>query len=128
MMAPAALRQLLRLAEARKASDLARLDALMVARRAVEAEIVEARATAVADLTAIEGLPMEQRAIRLIWADQRAKAGVIRREALDAEIAAARAAAVQSLGKHEALGKLVEKADRDAGLARVARKERETPG
>lgn len=126
-MTPAMLRQLLRIAEARKVGDLARLDALMVASRACEAEISEAALTAARDTLAGIETPMAQRALRLAWADQRIAAARRRLAALGLEVAAARAAAIRSLGKHQALEKLVEKAERDAALVRAARNEREAP-
>ena len=58
---------------------------------------------------------------------RRMRAARRRRGELAARIRAARAEAVQSLGKHEALEALVERADRAAAQLRIARAEREAP-
>ncbi len=126
-MTPAQLRELIRLAEARKAGDLARLDALLTEARACEAEIEDAGRTAVEDLAAAAEMPMAQLALRQVWADQRVAQARRRLATLAPRVAAARAAAVQSLGKHAALEKLVDHADRAAAHTRAARAERDAP-
>ncbi len=125
-MTPAALRDLRRLMDARKARDLARLDRLMSEDRRLEGEIAALAATGARDLA--EGaLPLAEQGRRLAWAAARARAAELRRRALAGEIRAARAAAVQSLGKHEALGHLSDRADRETAQRRAARAEREAP-
>lgn len=127
-MGPAELAALARLAEARRAGALARLDALMAEMRACEAEIAERRSTATRDLAeGGEGLPLAQQALRLTWAEQRIAQARRRLAVLAPEIAAARAAAVQALGKHEALEKLTERAELDALRLRITRAERDAP-
>jgi hypothetical protein len=124
---PARLRELAGLVEARKARDLARLEALIAEDRRLEAEIAHLSGTAARDLETGIAVPLAQQAVRQSWADQRIRAARRRRAELAAGIRAARAAAVQSLGKHESLGSLVARADRVAALANAARAEREAP-
>ncbi len=125
-MTPAALRDLLRLMEARKARDLASLDRLLSEDRRLAAEIATLATTGRRDLA--EGpLPLAEQGRRLAWAAACIRAAEHRRRALAAEIRAARSAAVQSLGKHEALGQLATRADRTARQVRDARAEREAP-
>ncbi|WP_299131848.1 hypothetical protein [uncultured Amaricoccus sp.] len=126
-MTPARLRELLRLAEARKSGNLARLDALLAEVRACEAEIEDAARTVVQDLAAAAEMPMAQLALRQIWADQRVAQARRRMAALEPRVAEARATALQSLGKHAALEKLIDHADRDAAQVRAARAERDAP-
>jgi hypothetical protein len=114
------------LVDARKVRDLARLDRLLTEDRRLEAEIAALAATPSRDLA--EGpLPLAEQGRRLAWAAARIRAAERRRRALAAEIRIARAEAVQSLGKHEALGHLADRADRTALRAREARAEREAP-
>jgi hypothetical protein len=124
---PTALRQLMQLAEARKARDLARLDRLLVEDRRLAAEVAELAGTAARDLAEDVALPLAQQGLRLAWADQRIRAAERRRAELAAGIGAARAEAAQSLGKHRALEHLVERAERAALQVRAARAEREAP-
>ncbi|HRO10634.1 hypothetical protein [Amaricoccus sp.] len=126
-MTPAALRRLAGLAEARRARDLARLDALLSRDRTLAAEIAALATTLSREAKSGAPLPPAQQALRETWVDQRIRAARRQRAALAPAIAAARAQAVQSLGKHEALGKLVERADDDARHQRDARTEREAP-
>ncbi|MER2509730.1 MAG: hypothetical protein ABTQ27_13390, partial [Amaricoccus sp.] len=90
-MTPARLRELLRLAEARKSGNLARLDALLAEVRACEAEIEDAARTVVQDLAAAAEMPMAQLALRQIWADQRVAQARRRMGALGPRVAEARA-------------------------------------
>jgi hypothetical protein len=123
---PAALRELMRLMDARKARDLARLDRLLTEDRRLAEEIAALAATGTRDLA--EGpLPLAEQGRRLAWAAARGRAAARRREALAAEIRAARAEAVQSLGKQKALEHLTDRADRDVLERRAARAEREAP-
>jgi len=124
---PAALRQLMLLAEARRARDLARLDALLAEDRRLVAEIAELGRTAVLDAAADQALPPDRQGLRLIWADQRIRAARLRQAALALTIRQARTAAAQSLGKHSSLETLVERAERAALLVRAAKAEREAP-
>lgn len=125
-MTPAALRELMRLMDARKARDLARLDRLLTEDRRLEAEIAALAATGSRDLA--EGpLPLPEQGRRLAWAAARIRAAERRRRELAAEIRAARAEAVQSLGKHRALEHLTDRADLDVVQRRTARAEREAP-
>jgi hypothetical protein len=125
-MTPAALRQLLGLIEARKARDLAQLDRLLGEDRRLAAEIAELASTAARDLADGE-LPPGRQGVRLAWADQRIRAARRRRAELAQAIRAARAAAARSLGKHQALEHLTDRADRAALHLRAARAEREAP-
>ena len=124
-MTPAALRQLMSLIEARKARDLATLDRLLAEDRRLAAEIGELRRTSARDAASVETLPLERQALRLAWADLRIRAARLRQAALAEAIRAARAAAAQSFGKYRSLETLVDRADRTALQARVARVERE---
>lgn len=127
-MTPAMLRQLLALTEARKACALAQFDALLAEDRRLVAEIAEMGGVALRDMAeAAASTPFAQQALRQAWADQRRAQATRRRSALAGELQAARAAAARSLGKHEALARLVEAAERAARLARAARAEREAP-
>jgi hypothetical protein len=124
-MTPAALRQLTRLAEARKARDLARLEGLLIRERQLAAEISALSGTLARDLATGIALPPAQQALRLAWVAQRIRAAERQRTALAAGFVAARAEAVQSLGKHRALEHLVERGDRIAFQHDLARAERE---
>ena len=126
-MTPAKLRELAGLVEARKARDLARLDALLAEDRRLAAEIAGLMGTAARDLATGIALPLPQQALRQAWADQRIRAAHRRRAELIPAIRAARAEALQSLGKHRALENLVERADRTAARLAAARTEREAP-
>jgi dihydrodipicolinate synthase/N-acetylneuraminate lyase len=118
------LRRLGRLAEVRKARDLARLEALMNRDRALEQEIRTLGATGSLDLASgFAALPPAQQGLRQAWATHRIAQARKLRTALAPEIAAARAAATTSLGKHEALGTLAERAEREAAAARASRAE-----
>ena len=120
------LRRLGRLAEVRKARDLARLEALMNRDRALEQEIRTLGATGSLDLASgFAALPPAQQGLRQAWATHRITGARKARAALAPEIAAARAAATVSLGKHEALGTLAERAEREAAALRAARAEAE---
>jgi hypothetical protein len=117
----------MQLAEARKARDLARLDRVLAEDRRLVAEIAELGRTAARDMAADAALPLARQGLRLAWADRRIAAARRRRGELAAEIRAARAEAAQSLGKHQALGHLAERAERAALQLRAARAEREAP-
>ncbi len=123
-----ALTGLLRLAEARRSGDLARLEALLAEERALERERLAAGATPRLDLAdGAAQTPFAQQALRLAWAQARLERVLRRRAELAVEIAAARAQAAQSLGRHEALEHLRERAADHERRARDARVERETP-
>jgi hypothetical protein len=118
---PAALGRLAGLVEARKARDLARLEALLADDRQILQTIAALAETAARDLSEASDLPLPQQALRARWADARISAARVRRVELAAAIRAARAAAVQSLGKHRALEDLVERGIRDLRRTRAAR-------
>lgn len=124
------LRQLLQVAEARKNRDLAHLDALNARARACEAEAREAVRLCAADMAdaAHAHLPLAFQGLRMAYADHRVAEAESRRKALAPEIEAARAAASESLGKHAALERLVEEAERGRSQLRAARAERDAPG
>ena len=125
-MTSAALTDLLRLMDARKARDLARLDRLLTEDRRLAEDIAALAATGSRDLA--EGaLPLAQQGRRLAWAAARIQAAENRRRQLAGEIREARAEAVQSLGKHKALAHLTDRAVRAAVQRREARAEREGP-
>ena len=126
-MTPAALRDLLRLMDARKARDLARLDRLLTEDRRLADEIATLAATPGRDMADGPPLPLPEQGRRLAWAVARIRAAEQRRRALAAEIRAARADAVQGLGKHKALEHLAARAERTAAQQREARAEREAP-
>lgn len=118
------LRRLGKLAEVRKARDLARLETLMNRDRALEQEIRVLGATGSLDLASgFAALPPAQQGLRQAWATHRIAQARKARAALAPEIAAARAAATRSLGKHEALGTLAGRAEREAAAIRAARAE-----
>ena len=84
--------------------------------------------TAARDLAEGAALPLAQQGLRQAWADRGIAGGPAAAGASSSpRIRAARAEAVQSLGKHEALEALVERADRAAAQLRIARAEREGP-
>ena len=117
-MTPAALRDLLRLMDARKARDLARLDRLLTEDRRLAEDIAALAATASRDraegpLAARRAGPPPRLAAARIRAAERRRAPARRR------IRAARAEAVQSLGKHKALEHLTDRADRAAAHQRA---------
>jgi hypothetical protein len=121
------LRRLAGLLEARKARDLARLEALIAEDRRLEAEIAGLAGTVARDLETGIAVPLAQQALRQAWADQRIRAARRRRAEIAALIRDARAAAARSLGKHESLESLVARADRAALQLSAARAEREAP-
>lgn len=126
-MTPDALRQLAALAEARRSRDLAVLDALLMEDRRLAAEILEVAAAPARDLAegGIAIAPIAQQALRFAWLEQRIAALRRRRAELAPRIAQARAAATRSLGKHQALEHLTERAEVAAERRREARSERE---
>jgi hypothetical protein len=124
---PAKLRELVRLAEARRARDLSRLDRLLAEERRLAAEIADLAGIAARDMAADAALPLAQQGLRLAWADARIAAARRRRTEVAAAVREARAAAAQSLGKHHALEHLTERAERAASQLRAARAEREAP-
>jgi hypothetical protein len=126
-MTPAGLAALLRLMEARRSRDLARLDRLLAEERALADEIAALAALPARDLAEDPAQSPAQQARRLAWAAQRIRLAERRRAALADAIRAARAAAAQSLGKHKSLEMLADRAGRAALLARDARAEREAP-
>ena len=113
-----------RLAEVRKARDLARLEALMNRDRALEREIRTLGATGSLDLASgFAALPPGRQGVRQAWAAHRIAEARKARAALAPEIAAARAAAATSLGKHEALGALADRTEREVAATRASRAE-----
>jgi hypothetical protein len=107
----AALRDLAALAQARRARDLARLEALIAEARGLEDEIAALADTEARDMA--EGqVPFAVMGMRLAWAEAAIAAKRRRIAALAVEIAGVRAEARVSLGKHEALAALLAKADR----------------
>lgn len=128
-MTPAMLRELLRIAEARKARDLAVLEGLLAQDRALEEEIADLAGTHARDWAdgAAGLVPLAQQGLRLAWADARIAQAKDRRTALAVKIAQARHAATQSLGKHSALEHLLEETEAAAGHLRAARSERDAP-
>lgn len=126
-MTPSALEALRRVAEARKATGLAALEALLGARRACEAEIGALRAARTAEDADPLAAPPEALAARMRWTDHRI--AEIRRgiDELDRRIAAARAALAISLGKDMALTELRDRAAREAHRLRATREDRDAP-
>jgi hypothetical protein len=125
---PARLRELLSLAETRKARDLARLDAFAAEDRALAAALAELAATHARDMAEGPGAaPLALLGQRLVWADRRSAAIRAERARLAGRLAAARAEATVAIGKHRALESLIERADRDALRTAEARREREAP-
>jgi hypothetical protein len=107
-----ALEALAALAGAYKSRDLAKLEALNGERRRLEAEIGELAGTLARD--AMEGdLPFPMIAQRNSWAAAQIALRERRIAAIAIELAGVRAAARVSVGKHEALERLVAEADRE---------------
>jgi hypothetical protein len=116
-MKAAPLRDLAALAEARRARDLARLEALIAEARGLEDEIAELGDTEARDMA--EGrVPFAVMGMRLAWAEAAIAAKRRRIAAIAVEIAGVRAAARVSLGKHEALVALLGRAERRDRAAR----------
>jgi hypothetical protein len=110
-MKAAKLRELAALAEAKRARDLARLDALIAEARGIEEAIAALSGTERRDMA--EGrVPFALMGMRVTWADAEIAARRARLQAIAAELAAVRAEARVSLGKHEALRALVAQAER----------------
>ena len=127
-MTPARLRELLALAATRKARDLARLEGLLARDRVLAADAVALTTVHARDMAeGVGAAPLALLGRRLIWADARAAEIAGARASLAAGVAAARAAATVSLGKHRALERLLEGADRRAAGEREARAERDAP-
>jgi hypothetical protein len=126
---PHALAGLVALARAQRERDLARLEALLVEDRGLAEEIGRLAALPSQDLA--EGgatiAPLQQQALRFAWMEQQITRARKRRAALAAEIARARLAAGTSVGKHEALDRLLAVARRAEVTRRDARAEREAP-
>ncbi len=128
-MSPEALAGLVSLAAARRDRDLARLEAMLVEERGLAEEIMRLAAIPAQDMAggSIVQAPLAQQALRFAWVEQGITRARRRRAALASEIAAARAAAAVSVGKHEALGRLLSVARADQSHNRAARAEREAP-
>lgn len=127
-MRAAELEALRRLAEARKAADLAALERLLGERRDCEAEIAAVTVARKVEMAEPLGAaPPELLAARLRWGEGRIAELGRRIGVLDALIKAARAAAAQSLGKDEALGELSDRAKREMARTRATRAERDAP-
>jgi hypothetical protein len=128
--ASADVARLLGLAEARRARDLARLEALIAEARRIEAEIdalVEVRRR---DLVFDPegGLPLGLQGRRQAHVEREIAERRRQLRALEPALAAVRDAARQSLGKHEALARLRDMAGAAEERARAARAEREAVG
>lgn len=128
-MTSAQIRDLIRVVEARKTRDLARLDGLMVQVRACEAEIEAAMRMHAHDAAeeALDDVPFAFHGLRITLADQRIAQAERLRAALEPDIAAARAQAVESVGRHSALERILEDVERDRKRTRIARTERDAP-
>lgn len=127
-MTPAALAQLTALASARRERDLARLEALLVEDRGLAEEILRLAAVPAQDMAEGAALaPLAQQALRAAWVEQQITRARRRRAALAAEIGAARGAAAVSVGRHEALGRLLADARTGEAARRLAIAEREAP-
>ena len=116
------------LADARKSSDLARLEALAKEDRALRAEINAA--TAASRLDIADGsawTPLLQQGRRVKWVQERLARAQQRRAELAQEIEAARSQAALSFGKHRALEHLHDQARNADRRNRIAQIERETP-
>jgi hypothetical protein len=124
-MTPAALRQLAGLAEARRQRDLAAVERLMAEMRRLDAEIAEIAGTLTRDMAAEAPVPMMNYGRRMAWAEHETALRRAAQARLAAQLAAARAMARVSLGKHEALLKLVEAAEAGARQDRERKAERE---
>lgn len=127
-MTPSKLRQLGRLAEARKLRDLADLEAAVAEDRMLRQRILDLASTPIRDMA--EGLiamPVAQQEVRQVWAQRQIALCRARRAELAGRIEALRRNAARSLGKHEAIGKLVGSAEAEASEAQRARSEREAP-
>ncbi len=126
-MTPAQLRQLLALAEVRKARDLARLDALARRSAALDADIAAARAAHLEDHAGagFDATPPGLQGRRLAWADHRVTEAREGHAALRPDLQNARADATVSLGKHRAIEHLLVKAERDAAARRQTRLDRD---
>lgn len=124
-MKPEDLKRLAQLTDAVKSRDLARLEALLAQDRGLEDEIERLSLQQIEDMKSGDNIP--QLARRLAWAEAHIDKARRGRAALAAQIRAAREAAVQSLGRHEALEHLREKAAEDATREALARIERDAP-
>jgi hypothetical protein len=121
-MTPEALRGLAMLAEARRQRDLAAVERLMAELRRLDAEIAEIAGTLTRDMAADAPVPMMNYGRRMAWAEHETALRRAAQARLAAQLTAARTVARVSLGKHEALLKLVEAAE--AGARRKADRER----
>lgn len=124
-MTPEALRGLAMLAEARRQRDLAAVERLMTEVRRLDAEIAEIAGTLTRDMAADAPVPMMNYGRRLAWAEHETALRRAAQARVMAELTAARAVARVSLGKHEALKKLVEAAETEARRDRERRAERD---
>ncbi len=123
------LNKLVALADAQKARDLAVLESALAEDRRLEQEINEMSKIIAQDMTDgdFSEMPYSQFALRLQWADHRVSEAAVRREALSDKIRKLRSLAAISLGKHSALEKLSERAEKQKREFREARTDRETP-
>ncbi|MEM8569733.1 MAG: hypothetical protein AAGG56_02390 [Pseudomonadota bacterium] len=126
-MRPDQLVQLTALAEARKARDLAELEAIVAEDRKL-ADAIEAYTKAPSqDLADSAEIPFNQMARRLEWADQNIALARQKRAELASRIEELRKRAAVSLGKHEALTQLTKRSLRQREEQSAARTEREAP-
>src|SRR5690606_6725621 len=117
------------LAAAQRDRDLARLEALMVEDRGHAEEIMRLAAVPAQDMAAggTVLVPLAQQALRAAWVEQHITRARRRRLVLAGEIAATRAAAALSVGRHEALDRLVTVARAAEAARRRVVAEREAP-
>lgn len=127
-MDTAQLRQLKKLSDARKTQALAKLERVMAEDQRLVAEIARIRALPLLDFDiSTAGVPLSQIGLRIHWADQSVRRLNQQRASLIPEIDRLRREAAILLGKHEALGTLTDRAERDQAQHRVRRAEAETP-
>jgi hypothetical protein len=124
-MTPAALRQLAGLAEARRQRDLAAVERLTAEMRRLDAEIAEIAGTLTRDMAADAPVPMMNHGRRMAWSEHETALRRAAQARLAPQRAAARTVARVSLGKHEALMKLVETAEAGARRDRERRAEQD---
>ncbi|WP_424933857.1 hypothetical protein [Amaricoccus macauensis] len=127
-MKPKQLRQLTALAEARRSRDLAALEAAMNEDRRLAQAIDHYAKSPALDLREDGGaFQFNQMALRQQWADRNIALARQQRVELAKRIAGLRKKAASSLGKHEALEKLTEQANKSQAETERTRTEREAP-
>lgn len=116
-MKKTALDTLAALAGARRDRDLAKIEALLAEQRRLEAEIAEFAGTEARD-AADGSMPFAMLARRASWVNAQVALRERRIAAIAIELAGVRAAARVSVGKHEALRKLVDEAGQQLRAAK----------